>query len=157
MKPRTACLFYEHCSCNVPVSFCSICEGAPACDDHAFVDMVRELQPVLVGKSLSASQMGQFGVLYIFNMPRSRTRHRVVENCWKNSWVKFGAVSTRSCHASLLVNCMVGQEVSSSSRHGAMILEVDLHTIKLWTAVSFVVGRDISIKVDSVDLVIITA
>ena len=67
MKPRTACLFYEHCSCNVPVSFCSICEGAPACDDHALVDMVRELQPVLVGKSLSASQMGQFGVLYIFN------------------------------------------------------------------------------------------
>ena len=33
--------------------------------------MVRELQSVLVGKSLSmslsASQMGQFGVLYIFN------------------------------------------------------------------------------------------
>jgi len=52
---------------------------------------------------------------------------------------------------------MVCQEVSSSCRHGAMILEVDLHTIKLWTAVSFVVGKGISIKVDSVDLVIITA
>ena len=35
---------------------------------------------------------------------------------------------------------MVDQEVSSRCRHGAMILEVDLHTIKLWTAVNLVVS-----------------
>ena len=52
---------------------------------------------------------------------------------------------------------MVGQEVSSSCRHGAMTLEVDLHTIKLWTADNLVVSKDISIEVDSVDLVIIAA
>ena len=47
---------------------------------NAFMGMLRQLQPALEGKSLSASQMVSSVVLYIFNMPRSRTRPHVVEN-----------------------------------------------------------------------------